>query len=44
MDKQAGRPSWRGGLRYSRNQWLPLLDDLRNWMSSEECRELAMVI
>ena len=22
--------------------WLPLLDDLRNWMMGEECRELAL--
>jgi hypothetical protein len=24
--------------------WLPVLDDLRNWMASEECRELAEAV
>jgi hypothetical protein len=24
--------------------WLPRLDNLRNWMASEECRELAMAV
>ncbi len=32
------------GWFHERLCWLPLLDDLRNWMSSEECRELAAVV
>ena len=25
-------------------KWLPLLHELRNWMASEECRELAAAV
>lgn len=38
---------WNGGPDgwfRTRLSWLPQLAELRNWMSGEECRELAAVV
>jgi len=44
MRTQTGRPTFEGRPAVSAESEATPLDELRNWMASDECRELAAAI